>query len=236
MRAQAWPYAVARGRLTGFQAIVVPDFLADAGEAYLLEYASGAEVGAGSAELVVRAVRGSATGPVTIAYRVANATADRYGLEGDTPLRDRAGRDIRVFEGLALRLPARSVAAAEITAADMDGVSARISPAFRRLWEAADPIEADRSASVSLGSGRPDSPVLGTYLSGPGPRLQRRGLLVGAIVIVALVVAGISFALGGTPGSQAAPHHTAKHVPVKRQTQTARPRPRPRQGPSPVAG
>jgi hypothetical protein len=212
MGAQGWPFAVARGRLTGFQAIVVPDFLADGGETYLLEYATGAEEDAAAGDLIVRALRESAAGPVTIAYRVTEVTADRYGLEGGrAPLRDRAGRDIRVFEGLALRLPARSVTTAGITAADLDGVTERIAPAFRRLWEAIGPIEPDRCAPVPLGSGRPASPVLETYLSDPGPRLQRHSALIAALAIIALVILGVSVAIQGSP---AAPHHS----------QTARPR------------
>ena len=40
MTARAWPYAVARGATSGYQAIVAPAFLADAEQAYILEYAS----------------------------------------------------------------------------------------------------------------------------------------------------------------------------------------------------
>ena len=38
--ARAWPYAVTRGATSGYQAIVAPAFLAEAGQAYVLEYAS----------------------------------------------------------------------------------------------------------------------------------------------------------------------------------------------------
>jgi hypothetical protein len=199
--------------LAGYQAIVVPDFLAEASETYLIEYVSQAEANAEPGELVVRAVRGSVTRPVTIAYRVAQATADRYGLDGDAPLRDRAGRDIRVFEGLVLQLPAKRVAALGITAADMDAVTARIAPAFRRLWAAADTIEADRSAEVSLGSGLPGSPVLSSYLADPGARSQLRNRLVAAVAAV-LLVAGLSFAVW---------------------SMTASPAPQPKPSPSPIA-
>jgi hypothetical protein len=190
----AWPYAIARGRLAGFQAIVVPDFLAEANEAYLLEYASRAEAGAGPGELIIRTVSGSVTGPVAIAYRVAEATADRYGLDGGMRLRDRSGRDIRVFEGLVLRVSAGHVRGLDITAADMDGVTALTAPAFRRLWAAADAIEADRSAAVSLGSGLPGSPVLGSYVTGPPARPQRRTRLLVAAAAAVLIAAGLSFA------------------------------------------
>ncbi len=201
MAAQAWPYAIARGKLVGFQAIVVPDFLADENEAYLLEYASRAEADTEPGELIVRAVDGSVTGPVTIAYRIAEATAERYGLEGGGPLRDRSGRDIRVFEGLVLRLPARRAEGVRIIEADMDGVTARIAPAFRRLWMAADAIEADRSTEISLGSAWPGAPALSSSLVQPETRSRERTRVVAAVIAV-LVVIGLSFAIW----SLAAPH------------------------------
>jgi hypothetical protein len=228
MAARAWPYAIARGKLAGFQAIVVPDFLADANEAYLLEYASRAEAGTEPGELIVRAVDGSATGPVTIAYRIAEATAERYGLEGGGPLRDRAGRDIRVFEGLVLRLPARRVEGVRIIEADMDGVTTRIAPAFRRLWMAADAIQADRSTEISLGSARPASPALSS--SPVQPETWSRGRIRLTVAVVAvLVVVGLSFAVRSltaspspkppirpTPTASAKAHqHKVNHPAVK---------------------
>ena len=79
MPARAWPYAVTRGSASGYQAIVVPGFLADAGQAYVLEYASGQ----GSDDpgvVTVRDVLGATPGPLCLAYRVVEARADRYGL------------------------------------------------------------------------------------------------------------------------------------------------------------
>jgi hypothetical protein len=106
---QAWPYAVARGKTSGYQTIVVPSFLADAGLANLLEYATVG--GNGEPDVAtVRDVLGGTSGPLSVVYRVVVARAARYALGGEEPLCDRAGRIIRVFEGLVLQLPAEQVA------------------------------------------------------------------------------------------------------------------------------
>ena len=40
MATHAWPYAVSRDERSGYHAVVVPEFLADARQAYVLEFAS----------------------------------------------------------------------------------------------------------------------------------------------------------------------------------------------------
>ena len=89
--ARAWPYAVTRGATSGYQAIVAPAFLAEAGQAYVLEYASRQETREPGI-VTVREVVGATAEPLSLAYRVLEARADRYGLDGADPLQDRAGR------------------------------------------------------------------------------------------------------------------------------------------------
>lgn len=199
MRIRAWPYAVARGQSVGYQAIVVPDFLAEAGEAYLLEYSSRSD--AGPEAFVIRAVPESSTGPVTIVYRYVKPTSDRYGIADQAPLRDRAGRDIGVFEGLVLRqsVPAGQATPLGITTADMDRVTTRIAPAFRRLWEATDAIEADHSTAIPVGSESPGTEALRPHVVADDPRPVRNGYRVaaGLAVVAILVVVGLVLASHG---------------------------------------
>lgn len=150
MPAKAWPYAVTRGQLTGYQAVLVPGFLADAGLTYVLEYASRQETDEPDA-VTVREVLGTA-GTLSLAYRVREAYADRYGLGGEEVLEDIGGRPIRVFEGLVLRHPAPEVADLGLTAADLDAVSRLTVPSVRKLWNAEAPIAAEISTPVLLGS------------------------------------------------------------------------------------
>jgi hypothetical protein len=158
MTARAWPYAVSRGATSGYQAIVVPGFLADAEQAYILEYASRQETSEPSV-VTVRDVLGAVEEPLSLAYRVLEVRADRYGLGGTDPLEDRAGRAIRVFEGLVMRLPAERVPSAGLTAADLDAVTAVTAPAFRKLWEAGSRIEPEASAALSVGGTAGASPL-----------------------------------------------------------------------------
>jgi hypothetical protein len=164
--AQAWPYAVARGKVSGYQAIVVPGFLADAGLTYLLEYASEGEAGEPDAA-TVREVIGTSLRPLSVVYRVVVPRASRYGLGGDEPLRDQAGRVIPVFEGLVLRLPPGQVASLGLTVNDLEGVSDVSAPAFRRLWTAPEAIDAQPAMAISAGRADPGTGRLSLRLSDP---------------------------------------------------------------------
>jgi hypothetical protein len=149
---KAWPYAVTRGETSGYQAIVVPGFLGDTGQAYVLEYASKQETDE-PGTVTVRDVVGATTGPLSVAYRVTEARADCYGLGGDELLEDGAGRAIRVFEGLVLRIPAERVPSIGLTEADLDAVTAVTVPAFRKLWTAGTRVDAEPSAPIFVGGG-----------------------------------------------------------------------------------
>jgi len=106
----------------------------------VLEYASRQETRE-TRIVTVREVVGAAAEPLSLAYRVLEARADRYGLDGADPLQDRAGRAIRVFEGLVVQLPAAGVPSIGLTGEDLDAVTAATAPAFRRLWAAGDRID-----------------------------------------------------------------------------------------------
>jgi hypothetical protein len=147
---KAWPYAVTRGATSGYQAIVVPGFLDDAGLAYVLEYASKQETDE-PGTVTVRDVAGATAGPLSVAYRVTEARADRYGLGGTDLLEDAAGRAIRVFEGLVLRIPAERVPSIGLTEADLDAVTVATVPAVRKLWAAGTRIDAEHSTPISVG-------------------------------------------------------------------------------------
>jgi hypothetical protein len=147
---RAWPYAVSRGERSGYQAIMVPDFLAETGQGYVLEYASKGEASESDA-VTVREVVGAAIEPLSMVYRVREARADRYGLAGGGALVDRAGRTIRIFEGLVLRLPAERVASVRLTVEDLDTVAELTDPAFRKLWAAEARIDAELSKPLSAG-------------------------------------------------------------------------------------
>jgi hypothetical protein len=153
--AKAWPYAVTRGETSGYQAIVVPDFLADAGLAYVLEYASRQDTDE-PGTVTVRDLIGAGPAPLSLAYRVTEARARDYGL-GDGPLEDGAGRTIRVFEGLVLRVPAERIPSIGLTAADLDVAGSVAVPAFRKLWMAGTRVDAESSTAISVG-GVPRTP------------------------------------------------------------------------------
>lgn len=234
MAATAWPYAVTRGENSGYQAIVVPGFLADAGQAYVLEYASKQETDEPDT-VTVRDVLGAVVRPLSVAYRVTEARAGRYGLGGNTLLEDGAGRAIRVFEGLVLRFPADRVPSLGLTAADLDAVTEATAPAFRKLWMAGTHVEAEPSTAIPVGGAglglRPlDLEIAGPYVvpdgdretaprsdrgAGPVPRssgvrtaeprrLRRSRLLIG-VVVVGFLAALLTWCLTRSSGPVSTP-------------------------------
>lgn len=166
MLAQAWPFAVTRGENSGYQAIVVPRFMADAQLTYLLEYASQGDAGEPDT-VTVRDLAGATPGPLSMAYRVVKARPARYMLDGGDQLRDVSGRPIRVFEGLVLQLAARQVASAGLTLDDFDAVTELTVPAFRRLWTASDTIDPDPSTPISVGIPRPGTRPVNLRIADP---------------------------------------------------------------------
>jgi hypothetical protein len=146
----AWPYAVSRDERSGYHAVVVPEFLADARQAYVLEYASKGQTSL-PGTVTVREVRGAVTEPLSLAYRVTEIPADRFGPgDHDGPKR-RAGRTIRVFDGLVLQVPADQVASLGLTAADLDTVAGITAPAIDRRQAAGTYNEAESSTAISVG-------------------------------------------------------------------------------------
>ena len=223
--AQAWPYVVARGRLSGYQAIAGPGFLTDAGLTYLLEYASGGEAGEPDAATVCEVI-GTTLQPLSVVYRVVVARAGRYGLGDDSPLRDQAGRLIRVFEGLVLRIPSDHVASLGLTVSDLDRVTDVSVPAFCRLWTAQEAIDAEPTAAIFAGGadrGRRLSLRLAEPYVVPGgrpgpaerpppvPRPNRSRLITAAVGLGVLALLGwiLVRALAPSPAPPAAPSAAA---------------------------
>ena len=145
MVTRAWPYVVSRDERSGYQAVVVPEFLADAGQAYVLEFASKGQAGQ-PATVMVREVRGAVTEPLSLAYRVTEARAGRHEPNGHDA--DEAGRTVRVFEGLVLPVPAEQVASLGLTVKDLDAVADITAPALDKLRTAGTELYAEPSTAI----------------------------------------------------------------------------------------
>jgi hypothetical protein len=150
----AWPYAVSRDERSGYRAVVVPEFLADAGQAYVLEYASKGQAGRPDT-VTVREIRGAVTEPLSLAYRVIERCDEPDGRGG------------RVFEGLVLQMPAEKVASLGLTVADLDTVASITAPAFGKPQPAGAPVEAEPSASICVGDMAQDTRLLDLRIAKP---------------------------------------------------------------------
>jgi hypothetical protein len=197
---RAWPYAVSRDERSGYQAVVVPEFLADAGQAYVLEYASKGQASQ-PASVTVREVRGAVTEPLSLAYRVTEARADRFEPDGHDAPQDRAQRTMRVFEGLVLPVPAEQVASLGLTTEDFDAVADITGPAFDKLRAAGTYFDAETSTPISVGDMGQDARLLDLQMAKPWivpgrrddrphqpveARPGRGGLIVAAVIVCVL--------------------------------------------------
>jgi hypothetical protein len=162
----AWPYAVSRDERSGYHAVVVPEFLADARQAYVLEFASKGQASL-PGTVTVREVRGAVTEPLSLAYRVTEIPADRFEPNGQDAPKRRAGRTVRVFEGLVLQVPAEQVASLGLTAEDLDTVASITAPAFDRLQAAGTRTDAESSAAISVGDMAQDARLLDLQIVTP---------------------------------------------------------------------
>lgn len=204
MATHAWPYAVSRDERIGYQAVVVPEFLADAGQAYVLEYASKGQVSQPDT-VTVRELHGTIIEPLSLAYRVTEVLAEG-GAPGDDRPENRARRPVRVFEGLVLQLSAEQVVSLGLTVADLDTVTSIAAPALRKLWAAKKRIDAEASNAISIGDRDHDARLLDPQIAKPWmvpPRgrpghrppmpleapIGRRGLIAIAVVVCALAAA-----------------------------------------------
>jgi len=217
MAKHAWPYAVSRDERSGYQAVVVPEFLADAGQAYVLEYASRGQA-TQPGTVTVREIHGTATDPLSLAYRITETSAEQGGSESGAATQNPGAHAVRIFEGLVLQMPAEQVASQGLTVADLDAAASIAAPAFRKAWAAQTRIDAQPSTAIRLGAADRDAPPLDLQIAKPwvvprhgrpddrlcGPEeasLGRRGLIVGAVIVCALAAALVWYLISLLPES-----------------------------------
>jgi hypothetical protein len=199
---------------------MVPEFLADAGQAYVLEYASKGEVSP-PGTVTVRELRGTIIEPLSLAYRVTEILADGGEPAGDEGPENRAGRTVRIFEGLVLQLPAEQVASLGLTVANLDTATSMAAPAFRKLWAARRRVDAEPSTAISIGDTDDDARLLDVQIAKPwvvpprgrpGDRppapweapIGRRGRIAVAVIVCALAAALVWYLIQLIPESPAA--------------------------------
>jgi hypothetical protein len=184
---------------------VVPEFLADAGQAYVLEYASKGQVSQPDT-VTVRELHGAITEPLSLAYRVTEVLAEGGEPPGDDVPENRARRTVRVFEGLVLQLSAEQVVSLGLTVADLDTVTSIAAPAFRKRWAAETRLGAEPSTAISIGDKDHGAPLLDLEIAKPWvvpsrgrpddrppvpseAPFGRRGLIAIAVIVCALAAA-----------------------------------------------
>jgi hypothetical protein len=184
---------------------MVPEFLADAGQAYVLEYASKGQVSEPDT-VTVRELRGTIIEPLSLAYRVTEVLAEGGEPAGEDRPGNRARRTVRVFEGLVLQLPAEQVASLGLTAANLDAVTGITTPAFRKLRASKARIHAEPSSGISIGDTNHGARLLDVQIAKPWvvpPRgrpggrppvpweapIGRRGLIAVTVIVCALAAA-----------------------------------------------
>ncbi len=118
----AWPFLVSRSERLGYQVIVAPDFMLEAGCAGLLEDRT---VGEADGAPIHRFLPDSGAGPLTLVYRIRHAE-----LEGE-PVTDAFNRPIESTEGLVVKghLPGDAIGTVQLRE-----IQSGLADAYRRFW------------------------------------------------------------------------------------------------------
>ncbi|MGW6279864.1 hypothetical protein [Kribbella sp. NPDC055071] len=208
--AYGWSFLVARGRHTGYQTLLAPDFLAESNEYGVLGEATGAD-----AETAITRLHGLAAGDVVLAYRTQRLTDADLGAAAGGPLTDEFGRPLELMYGFAVRAAAIGVvddadfdqARAEAIStyqqflADESGFRLETARAFalRSTPAAAEPAPAPapiRPAPVMVpaASFAAPAPVAALPVS---PRSPRRYVVLAGVLGVAIVFSAWLLLRGG---------------------------------------
>jgi hypothetical protein len=179
-----WAFLVARGRRQGYRSILVPDFLAEAGEYGLLDEVVHGDVPASSGPRIEH-LASSAAGRLTLAYRTSSLTyadlgRDRQPAGGDAAKHgpgdivvDEHGRPLELLYGFVS--PAPGLRQADET--DLRTAREEALRAYRRFLTDEDSFTVQLSAPFRLLSvvDRPAEPILPAPDRRPGPPpLDRR--------------------------------------------------------------
>lgn len=156
MTITAWPFLIGRNTNLGYQTIVCPAFIAEAGlSQFLAETAGGEESAPFSA--TSRAILGSPVGTFRLIFRVIKARAGDFDLTGDELLRDRSGRSIRLIEGIVIpgfeKIPT-------ITSHDLQVAHDLVKDAYRKFWLTEKMFPEQASLPFSLPTGESEKQPL----------------------------------------------------------------------------
>jgi len=230
-----WAFLVARGRQTGYQLLLAPDFIMTGREAALLMDEVRGEVPMQGPPMVTD-IAGPVSGPLCMVYRTVRATRGDVGAADrpEEPLLDRAGRplvltygficrgsrvvaphdqDLRVARDAAVATYRRFHAAEETFPPETSrpySVQSTVAPAEAALSGSAAPRPAAPAEPALSWPAASRSPAPWTAQTLPGsqqPALVRRrpAIVISLIAVVAL----FGLALGAyvlTHGRQAKPH------------------------------
>jgi hypothetical protein len=219
--APGWSFLVARGRHTGYQTLLAPDFLAESNEYGVLGEATGAD-----AEPAIARLHGLMAGDVVLAYRTQRLTDADLGGAAGGPLTDEFGRPLELMYGFVVRAAALGVvddvdfaqARAEAIAtyqrflANESGFQLETSGAFalRSIPAAAEPAPVRRAptqpAPTQPAPARP-APVMvpAASFAAPqpvgalavSPRSPRRYVVLAGVLAVVIVVSAWLLLRGG---------------------------------------
>ena len=171
MASYGWPFLVARGRRTGYRALLVPDFLAESNEYGVLSEAATGDSPTTEASRV-STVTGLAAGDVTLAYRterltraLAGEAISSAGRRPDDLLMDQHGRPLDILYGFVCRAPGLL----EVDAADFPPAHEEGLRVYRRFLADESGFSPESSHPYLLRSIASDHPAPAAELLPPAP-------------------------------------------------------------------
>jgi Fibronectin type III domain len=172
MAERTWPFFLAATPTSGYRLVIAPDFMIGHKDVLGALRASPEHLAGTGSPVALREVD-TAEGRFCIIYRVSTARMRDFGLGGDEPVTDQAGRHIDIFEGLVFQRSAEECAKLAVGTADLDRVRKLARDPYQRLWHQPGSFRLDGSKHFPLtGRGAGIQPALLAVPSAELPAAQ----------------------------------------------------------------
>lgn len=140
---KSWIFAVSANPYLDYRTLIAPDFLCQAKKTSLLARNAGGDL----TDQKKVYIDDQKVGQLTLIFRVMEAIANDFRIEGDGVLKDPFGREIYLTEGLVFKGKLSNI---QLTIEDFDNIHNEVKDNFRDFWEWVTPQQAIESQSKPI--------------------------------------------------------------------------------------
>lgn len=139
---ESWIFAVSANLYLDYRTFIAPDFLCQAKKPSLLARNAGGDLTDQKIVYIDEEI-----GQLTLVFRVIEALANDFDLEGDGVLKDSFGREIYLIEGVVFKGKFSNI---QLNIEDFDNIHNKVKEHFCDFWEWVTPQQAIASSSQNF--------------------------------------------------------------------------------------